>query len=199
MPRLFARTTAVIRRFADGRRGAVAVEFAIIGIPLMMLMFGVLELALILLVSATLDGATDFAARKIRTGQFQSIYPSTTPEEKEVSMREFAVLVCSNMTWLNNNCGGKLIVDAETFGTFAGAGSSEPAPAMGFAQRRVCWSPGNPEDIVLVRTYFEWPIFSPLLRPFFKSEGHQGRLLSSARIFRNEPYNGALQRLGNRC
>ena len=46
----------------------MAVEFAIIGIPMLMLMFGVLELALILLVSATLDSATDFAARNIRTG-----------------------------------------------------------------------------------------------------------------------------------
>ena len=56
-----------------------------------------------------------------------------------------------------------------------------------------------PEDIVLVRTYYEWPIISPLLKPVFHSAGHEGRLLSSARIFRNEPYNAALRPLGAKC
>ncbi|MDO9430090.1 MAG: TadE/TadG family type IV pilus assembly protein [Pseudomonadota bacterium] len=199
MPRLVARTTALIRRFVGERRGAIAVEFAIIGIPMLMLMFGVLELALILLVTATLDSATDFAARKIRTGQFQADFPSQTQANKEISMQEFGRLVCRNMNWLRTNCDGKLIVDAETFDTFASAGSSEPAAPQDFDKRRICWSPGNPEDIVLVRTYYEWPIISPLLRPIFKSAGHEGRLLSSARIFRNEPYNAALLPGGAGC
>ena len=199
MPRLVARITALIRRFAGARRGAIAVEFAIIGIPLMMLMFGVLELALILLVSVTLDSATDFAARKIRTGQFQTAHPGQSEEEKKVSKEEFAKLVCRNMSWLKDRCDGKLIVDSETFDTFAGAGSSQPADPQEFETRRACWSTGNPEDIVLVRTYYEWPIISPLLRPIFQSAGHEGRLLSSARIFRNEPYNAALRPGGARC
>lgn len=199
MPRLVARTTALIRRFARARRGAIAIEFAIIGIPLLMLMFGVLELALILLVSATLDSATDFAARNIRTGRFQVAHPGQTPEDREVSKGEFSKLVCRNMTWLKDRCEGKLIVDAETFDTFANAGGSEPADPNNFETRRACWSTGNPEDIVLVRTYYEWPIISPLLRPIFKSAGHEGRLLSSARIFRNEPYNAALRPGGSAC
>ena len=177
----------------------MAVEFAIIGIPMLMLMFGVLELALILLVSATLDSATDFAARNIRTGRFQADHPSQTAEDKEVSKVEFSKLVCRNMSWLKDRCDDKLIVDSETFDTFSGAGGSEPAAPETFDQRRACWSTGNPEDIVLVRTYYEWPIITPLLKPMFKSAGHEGRLISSARIFRNEPYNAALRPGGAGC
>lgn len=199
MSRLVARSTALIRRFARARRGATAVEFAIIGIPLMMLTFGVLELALILLVTATLDSATDFATRNIRTGRFQATHPNQTSEQQEVSKLDFAKLVCRNMSWLKDRCEGKLIVDAETFDTFAGAGGSEPARPEDFDERRACWSTGNPEDIVLVRTYYEWPIITPLLKPIFHSAGHEGRLLSSARIFRNEPYNGGLRPLGAKC
>ena len=199
MPRLIARITTLIRRFAGARRGAIAVEFAIIGIPLMMLMFGVLELALILLVTATLDTATDFATRNIRTGRFQAAHPSQTPQQVEVSKAQFSKLVCLNMSGLKDRCEDKLIVDAETFDTFAGAGGSKPAEPKDFDERRVCWSTGNPEDIVLVRTYYEWPIITPLLKPVFHSAGHQGRLLSSARIFRNEPYNAALHPVGARC
>lgn len=199
MSRLVARSTALIRRFARAKRGAIAVEFAIIAIPLLTLTFGVLELALILLVTATLDTATDFATRSIRTGRFQAAHANQTPEEQEVSKREFGKLVCRNMSWLKDRCEDKLIVDAETFDTFAGAGGSEPAEPEDFDERRICWSTGNPEDIVLVRTYYEWPIISPLLKPVFHSAGHEGRLLSSARIFRNEPYNAALRPLGAKC
>lgn len=199
MPRLVAKITTLIRRFAGARRGAIAVEFAIIGIPLMMLTFGVLELALVLLVSATLDSATDFATRKIRTGQFQAAYPGQSEADKKVSKEEFAKLVCRNMNWLKDRCDGKLIVDSETFNDFAGAGNSTPAAPEDFDTRRACWSTGNPEDIVLVRTYYEWPIITPLLRPIFKSAGHEGSLLTSARIFRNEPYNAALSRVGSKC
>ena len=199
MSRLVARSTALIRRFARAKRGAIAVEFAIIAIPLLMLTFGVLELALILLVTATLDSATDFATRSIRTGRFQAAHPNQTSEQQEVSKLEFGKLVCRNMSWLKDRCEDKLIVDAETFDTFAGAGGSEPAEPEDFDERRICWSTGNPEDIVLVRTYYEWPIISPLLKPVFHSAGHEGRLLSSARIFRNEPYNAALRPLGAKC
>jgi Flp pilus assembly protein TadG len=190
MPRLVARTTALIGRFARARRGALAVEFAIIAMPLMMLMFGLLELALILLVTATLDTATDFAARNIRTGEFQN--------SKDVTKNGFKQLVCVNMTWLEDGCSGKLIVEAETFDTFAGAGGSEPADPNA-NPAGPCWSVGNPGDIVLVRTYYEWPIITPLLRPIFQSAGREGRLLSSARIFSNEPYNAALSPKGARC
>ncbi len=165
----------------------------------MMLMFGVLELALILLVSVTLDSATDFAARKIRTGQFQTAHPGQSEEEKKVSKEEFAKLVCRNMSWLKDRCQGRLTVDSETFDTFAGAGNSNPTAPENFKTRQACWSTGNPEDIVLIRTYFEWPIITPLLRPVFKSPGHEGSLLTSARIFRNEPYNAALSRVGPKC
>ncbi|MDF2902125.1 MAG: pilus assembly protein TadE [Phenylobacterium sp.] len=199
MPRLVTTTTAVIRRFARESRGAAAVEFAIVAIPLLTMMFGVLELALLLLVSSTLDSATDFAARNIRTGEFQSANPVKSAADIEVTRTEFAKLVCRNMTWLQGGCEGKLIVEAETFDTFAGAGGSEPADPQN-NPAAPCWSVGAPEDIVLVRTYYEWQIISPLLQPIFQSAGRNGkRLLSSARIFSNEPYNAALTPRGAAC
>lgn len=197
MLRLVARTTALIRRFARAQRGAAAVEFAIVAIPMLTMMFGVLELALILLVASTLDNATDFAARNIRTGEFQNANPIKTEADKEITRSEFRSLVCRNMTWLSGRCDDKLIVEAETFATFAGA--AQPADPQN-NPAAPCWSVGNPEDIVLVRTYYEWPIISPLLRPLFQSAGHDGtRVLGSARIFSNEPYNAALTRVGAKC
>ena len=58
------------------------------------------------------------------------------------------------------------------------------------------WCAGNPEDIVVVTTYFKWPIITPLIRPLFKNYDG-GRMISSTRLFRNEPFNPALPRQGN--
>lgn len=193
---------AVLRRFVRSRRGATAVEFALISMPLMMLVFGVLELAMILLVSATLDTATDFAARNIRTGQFQSGLSSAA-----VSQQGFRQLVCVNMNWLEQMCSldepapgepdlNPLFVEARTFATFADAGAAAPRDPTTFDPDETDWCAGNPEDIVVVTTYFKWPIITPLIRPLFKNYDG-GRMISSTRLFRNEPYNPSLHPHGN--
>ena len=192
---------AVIRRFVRSRRGATAVEFALISMPLMILLFGVLELAMILLVSATLDTATDFAARNIRTGVFQQ-GPSTMKGQDG-----FRRLVCVNMSWLQQMCTqatpkpgdpdpNPLFVEARTFDSYVAAGALQRRDPNTFDPQKTDWCAGNPEDIVVVTTYFKWPIVTPLIRPLFKNyEG--GRMISSTRLFRNEPFNPALPRRGN--
>ena len=200
MSRLVARSTALIRRFARARRGAIAVEFAIIGIPLMMLIFGVLELALILLVTATLDTATDFATRSIRTGRFQAAHPNQTSAQQEVSKREFGKLVCRNMSWLRDRCEDKLIVDAETFDTFADVKNSNSITPGNFTTSPpTCWSVGGPKDIVLMRVYYQWDLITPLLNATMVNMGGGKRLLVSATAFLNEPYDPTLSKVGAKC
>lgn len=202
MPRSAIQLRAALSRFVRSRRGATAVEFALISIPLMTLMFGLLELAMILLVSATLDTATDFAARNIRTGQFQSHQSGAA-----ATQQGFRELVCANMNWLEGMCDvaapkpgdpdpSPLFVEARTFASYADASALPARDPDTFNPQNTDWCAGNPEDIVVVTTYFKWPIITPLLRPLFKNfEG--GRMISSTRLFRNEPYNPALRALGN--
>ncbi len=201
MPRSASPFRTAIRRFVRSRRGATAVEFALISLPLMILVFGVLELAMILLVSATLDTATDFAARNIRTGVFQQ-GPATMKGQDG-----FRRLVCANMNWLEKMCSvaapepgdpdpNPLFVEARTFDSYVAAGALQPRDPNTFDPQKTDWCAGNPEDIVVVTTYFKWPIVTPLIRPLFKNyEG--GRMISSTRLFRNEPFNPALPRRGN--
>lgn len=201
MPRSAPQFRTAIRRFVRSRRGATAVEFALISMPLMILVFGVLELAMILLVSATLDTATDFAARNIRTGVFQQ-GPATMKGQDG-----FRRLVCVNMSWLQQMCTqatpkpgdpdpNPLFVEARTFDSYVAAGALQRRDPNTFDPQKTDWCAGNPEDIVVVTTYFKWPIVTPLIRPLFKNyEG--GRMISSTRLFRNEPFNPALPRRGN--
>ena len=201
MPRSAPQFRTAIRRFVRSRRGATAVEFALISMPLMILVFGVLELAMILLVSATLDTATDFAARNIRTGVFQQ-GPATMKGQDG-----FRRLVCVNMSWLQQMCTqatpkpgdpdpNPLFVEARTFDSYVAAGALQRRDPNTFDPQKTDWCAGNPEDIVVVTTYFKWPIVTPLIRPLFKNYDG-GRMISSTRLFRNEPFNPALPRRGN--
>jgi Flp pilus assembly protein TadG len=205
MPRFAQKPIAMLARFVRARRGATAVEFALVAAPLLILIFGVIELCMILLVSATLDTATDFAARNIRTGVFQ--------KSGAITNADFAALVCRNMNWLSGTCDkvapqgalqadptGTLFVEAQIFPNFAAAAQPRVVDIATFDPQQVCWEAGNPGDIVLVRTYYRWPIISPLLRPFFQNatiEGQAGRLIETARLFRNEPFDPSLQPIGD--
>ena len=71
-------------RFARADRGATAVEFAMISLPLMVLIFGVVELAMVLLVATSLESAIESSARLIRTGEFQTGASSTKADFKAV-------------------------------------------------------------------------------------------------------------------
>lgn len=183
MPRL-ANPIAALRRFARARKGATAVEFAIVAIPMLMMVFGVLELGMVLLVSTTLDTAIDFASRDVRTGRFQN-GAQTTAEA-------FEGKICRNMTWLAQGCESRLSVEAETFVDFGDAAQSTSADPMTFKLEDPprCWSVGTAGDIVLVRIYYSWPLFTPLLDTALQNGPGGTRLLSTAKVFRNEPFNG---------
>src|SRR5262249_62261572 len=57
------------RRFARHQRGAVAVEFGLILLPFLALMFGIMETALVFFADQTLQTAVSDSARLIMTGQ----------------------------------------------------------------------------------------------------------------------------------
>jgi Flp pilus assembly protein TadG len=185
---------AFLHRFARARRGAVAVEFAFVIFPFLLLLFGIVELALVFTVSTTLEAATESAARRIRTGEFQ-----TGASTSKVDFRD---LVCQRMSWLQASCASTLIVDVRTFAVddFTSLAANTPQPGSTFDPNTTCFSPGKPTDLVLVRTYFPWKLFTPLLNAGLQNmgAGSSKRLISAVATFRNEPYsNDAAQ--GAKC
>lgn len=174
---------AALRRFVRAQRGATAVEFAIIALPFLVLLFGIIELGMVFLVSTTLSNATDAAARQIRTGEFQTSGSS--------SKVDFKTLVCAKMTWLQQSCGSNLAVDVQTFNTFQDLSTTGPTNAQTFNPNTTCFTTGNPGDIVLVRTYYTWTIFTPLLNAALVNMGNGSgkRLINATTSFRNEPWS----------
>jgi Flp pilus assembly protein TadG len=174
---------AFLRRFARARRGAVAVEFAFVIFPFLLLLFGIIELALVFTVSTTLESATETAARRIRTGEFQT--------GAQTGKTDFKALVCQRMSWLQAQCDSSLYVDVRTFAVddFTSLAANTPQQGATFDPNATCFSPGKPTDLVLVRTYLPWQLFTPFLNAGLENMGNGKRLISAVSTFRNEPYN----------
>lgn len=182
------RARSFLSRFGSARRGATAVEFAFVALPFLTLLFAVLELGMVFLVSTTLQNAADAAGRKIRTGELQA---------EGGTRATFKSAICGDMAWLGSDCATNLTVDVQTYDNFddlmvvdpvTGARTLRGPTITNGAVQEGAWAPGGAEDIVLVRAYYSWTLFTPLLNSGLPNLGNSKRLISTTVTFRNEPW-----------
>ena len=175
------RLRGALTRFGRGRGGSTAVEFAMLAMPFLGLLFGIVELGMIYLISTTLDNATTDAARQIRTGQLQTAGGATATS--------FTTVVCNEMSWLGSNCAANLSVDVRTFSSFSSTSISEPITNGQFTSSSLLFQMGGPGNIVLVRTFYPWTIVTPFLDGSVANLSNGKMLIELATTFRNEPYS----------
>lgn len=165
-----------LSRFHTATGGAAAVEFALVALPLVMLIFAILELALVFWLSALMDDAINTAARKIKTGQ---VTASTAG-----GAAAFKSAMCDEVKLLASDCTTNLAIDVRTFATLNAIDSAPPMINGVVDPAAMSFVPGGPSDVVLVRAYYKWPIFTPGLTMAMGST----RLITATTTFRNEPY-----------
>ena len=170
----------MVRAFAMAQGGAAAVEMALVAMPFFMLLFGIIELALIFLVSSSLENATAQAARTIRTGAFQNGGAATSSA--------FKTSICNAFGWMQADCTSNLFVDVRTFATFASITAPQPIQNGAFNAAALACNPGAPGDIVVVRAYYQWPLIAPLMSQALQQLNGGKTLITSTATFRNEPY-----------
>ena len=173
--RIRRRTARLAGRFARAERGATAVEFALVALPFLMLVFAIVELGLVFLVSITLESAVSDVGRTIRTGQVQTSGGTAAT---------FKTAVCDRMSWLGSQCASALSIDVQTFSDYATTKTSSSDSTMPPTMK---WDPGLPGSTVLVRAYYTWPLVTPLLTTGLQSSNGK-RIIYAATAFTNEPY-----------
>jgi Flp pilus assembly protein TadG len=177
-----------LKRFARDSRGAAAIEFAFVAGPFLFMVFALMELALVFLLSTSLDTASDQASRRIRTGEFQTANQTGT---------QFRTQVCQRMTWLANDCENRLFVDVRTYTDFNSINdplltnsTSSPGKKV-FNQGGVQFTQRPaPSTIVVVRSYYRWGLVSPFMNQgLARLEGSNNTaLITAVQAFRTEPY-----------
>jgi Flp pilus assembly protein TadG len=163
---------------ARDRSGTVAIEFALLAIPLFLLLFGILETGLIFFGSSALEKATADAARLVRTGQVQAA---------NMTAAQYHDYICGQVSVLLS-CGTNLQVDVEAFSNFNGVAISDPIQNGALDPNLNNFNVGVAGNVVLVRTFYTWDILTPILKPFFANLAGGQRLLTSTAAFRNEPF-----------
>lgn len=170
------------RRFGKSRRGAGAVEFALVILPFFFLTFGLAEIAMIGFAQTSLDYAVTETARQIRTGSAQ---------QGGVSRSRIEAELCSNMSqFMMLSCNGNLYLDVDSFTSFVDASNNFTNPIQNgnFAATGFGYSPGAPSNIVVVRAYYRWQVMTPMFQAFFANVGGGQRIVVSTMMFRNEPF-----------
>lgn len=159
--------------------GAAAVEFALVIGPLILMIFACIELALVIILSVTLDNATEAAAREIRTGIMTGA---------NSSVNTFRQKVCTNMGWLQAGCNASLRVDVKTYDSFSQVPTTDLIKDGEFDNTQFTYNIGAGSKIQMVRAYFQWPLFTPLLNGGLSTLSNGDAVVSAKVVFRNEPF-----------
>jgi|TARA_R110002020_G_scaffold406378_2_gene616506 Flp pilus assembly protein TadG len=165
--------------YANDRRGAAAVEFAMIAAPFFLLIFGLLEICVLFIVSTIMEHAVAEASRQIRTGQAQG---------SGFNEQNFRTAVCDRFMGMLD-CDAKLHIDVKALSGFSAAQIDMPLDADGnFDDGNFAYDPGGPNDIVAVRIFYEWNLMTPLMSIPLANMAGSKHLVQANAVFRNEPF-----------
>jgi Flp pilus assembly protein TadG len=165
------------KRFARQQDGSAAIEFGLVALPFIALIFAIIETAIVFFASQTLETAVADSSRLIMTGQAQNKGFDKDAFKEQVCARIYGLFDCAN----------GLYVDVETFSSFSNVSLSSPVDRNGnLDTSKFQYQPGNANDIVVVRLVYQWPVYVSLLG-LSDMTGNK-RLMIATAAFRNEPF-----------
>ncbi len=160
--------------------GATAVEFSLLALPLIVMVIGTIEIAMVFTTQSLLDASTNTAARLIRTGQIQQSGADDPEEMFRESLCDFAALLipCNKIQFQ--------VEELENFG------EADDAPPLEFDEEGNLegqgFSPGGVNSVVLIRVIYQYSIMTPLMQTVLTNRGDGKRLMMSTVVLQTEPY-----------
>ena len=167
--------------FRSNTKGSLAIEFAAVTLPFLMLLFGILVAGLYYFTTFSLENAVEQAARQIRTGQAQLANKTKAQFKLDVCSKAPSFVDCANYLRVN-------VVEFSDFASVAppscldGGGNLIPDPADDPV-------PGAAGEVVLVIVCYEWRMANIL--PFLKvgDMSNGSAMIQAATTFRTEPFS----------
>jgi Flp pilus assembly protein TadG len=147
------------RCFVRDRRGVAAIEFAMIALPLFIMIGGIMEMALVLLISISLEDAASAMARQIRIGNY--IAPGAT---SSTSLATFKADLCADIKLVPTaTCVQQIQVDVRPLTATFSSTATSPISGGSFNSTGLCFYSGSGGTPVLMRVYYLWPLLTPFL------------------------------------
>jgi len=155
------------------------VAFGLVAAPFLALVFAIIETAVVFFAGQALETAVADSSRLILTGLAQS---------QNFDASSFKNAVCNKIYGLFD-CQNGVYIDVRTFSSFASVTMPSPIDAQGNFQSNFSYQPGGPGDIVVVRLFYQYPVYVSLLGFNLSNINGGKRLLAATAAFRNEPYH----------
>ena len=171
--------------FIKDKKGATAVEFALVAPLFFALIAALIQTFLLFFAQSILENAVRQSARQILTGQAQSQDANLTATAAQAA---FQNTVCTNANVLFS-CGG-LMVDVQVANNWSSANTGMPTltyNAQGQVTNTWQFNPGSGGDIVVVRVMYLWPVFFGPIAFNLANQPNGSRLIMASAAFQNEP------------
>jgi Flp pilus assembly protein TadG len=168
----------LLHRFLRQGEASTTIEFGLVAAPFIALTLAIIQTAILFFASQALETAAATSSRLILTGQAQI---------KGWTASQFKTQVCNTITGLFN-CQSGVSVDVETYSSFAAVNLGMPVSKGSFNSSQLGYNPGGPGDIVVVRLYYQYPVYMNLLGFNLSNLNGGYNLLAATAVFKNEPY-----------
>jgi Flp pilus assembly protein TadG len=190
------RFKSLLRRMrADANSGSAALEFAFVAPAFFLLLMGTIEAGIIFFAQSALQNAVNDAARLVRTGQSACYTQDSGNICQPMTADQFRTHICNDVSVLLQNCmvdangASDLQFDVRAYPAgFGGANNNPPLNAQQDLPNLTDFNTGKACDVVLVRAFYRWPVFTPMLNFFLANMSGNKHLLATAAAFRNEPF-----------
>ncbi len=171
--------TRMFRRPKRAREGSAAVEFAMIGLPFIFMLFAIAEIAFVFVLDSALENAVIETGRLVRTGQ---------ADAASMTEANFTERVCERMTIFATGCVTKVKVDVREIPQFTAPTLPDPLEGGEFSNESLAYDNGDPGSLMLVRAWYPHTLFTPFLAQGLARSGSEAWLMATT-AFRNEPWD----------
>jgi hypothetical protein len=176
----------IFSRFYRDSDGSAVIEFGMLALPFLLLLFAILETCISFAAQQVLANATDDVARQIRTGQIKGT------DLTEENLRE---RICGQLEiMVANDCPG-LVIDLRHADTFDGLAEFKmPLKGTNRLDREIDddlakFEPGINTQKNRLRVLYPWPIMTNLMQKNLSTLKDNKILLLATAIWQNEPFN----------
>lgn len=168
-----------MRSWLQREQGATAVEFALVGAPLSLMIIGLIETSIMFAASSMLQDATMSASRLIRTGQLQQMASGDPQQVFEDEM-------CNQIVRLIN-C-GNIKYEVIKVDSFASVGTYQPNFDNNGDLIPAGFDIGGVNDVILVRSIYNYPLMTPVISGFLSNHVGNTRQMMASVVLQTEPY-----------
>jgi Flp pilus assembly protein TadG len=173
----------LVRRFRADRKGATAVEFALLSLPFFFMLMMIVEMSLVFWTRQVLQEATSQAARTILTGESRTLYTGSQAAQTQA----FRDAICAKMNTASD-CSSRLFVDVIPAGadfpaTVASMVSGKSINPASFQMR-----PVPPATIAVVQVAYKMPVIAAGYFGSLAQLNTGENVLQAVVAFKSEPY-----------